>query len=204
MADSQTKRSSEATMEVKVPRLAIGLVHYPILDREKKIVSTNVTNFDIHDIARASTVYGVERYYIIHPLLEQLMFVDRILDHWRVGSGSKFNPYRRTALRNVFTAPNLDAAKAHWGQDCFTVATHARPVDGKKLFTCRELHEEIRKPDTKPCFLLFGTGFGMTDEFMKNCDGFLESIRGAPPADYRHLSVRSAVSIYLDRIMGPW
>lgn len=38
---------------------------------------------------------------------------------------------------------------------------------------------------------------------MQSCDGVLESIRGAPPNDYRHLSVRSAVSIYLDRIMGP-
>ena len=60
-----------------VPRLALGLVHYPILDREKKIVATNITNFDIHDIARACTVFGVERYYIIHPMKEQLMFVPR-------------------------------------------------------------------------------------------------------------------------------
>nr|WP_295900801.1 RNA methyltransferase [uncultured Bdellovibrio sp.] len=32
----------------------------------------------------------------------------------------------------------------------------------------------------------------------------MESIRGAPPKDYRHLSVSSAVSICLDRVMGPW
>ena len=196
------------TPESKVPRLALGLVHHPILDREKKIVATNVTNFDIHDIARASTVYGVERYYIIHPMQEQLMFVDRILDHWRIGPGSKFNPFRRTALKNVFTAPSLEAAKKHWlgetGETCFTVATHAHPVPGTQFYSCQELHDEIRKPDVKPCFLLFGTGFGMTEDYMQACDGVLESIRGAPPNDYRHLSVRSAVSIYLDRIMGPW
>lgn len=192
----------------KVPRLALGLVHYPILDREKKIVATNVTNFDIHDIARASTVYGVERYYIIHPMHEQLMFVDRILDHWRVGTGSKFNPFRRTALKDVFTARSMEEAKKHWeestGESCLTVATHARPVEGTRFYSCSDLRQEIRKPEAKPCFLLFGTGFGLTEEFMKGCDGVLESIRGAPPHDYRHLSVRSAVSIYLDRIMGPW
>lgn len=191
-------------MSQEVPRLAIGLVHYPILDRQKKIVATNITNFDIHDIARAATVYGIERYYIIHPMKEQLMFVDRILDHWRVGEGSKFNPYRKTALGNVLTAPNVEAAIRDWGQDCFTVATHARPVPGTKLYTFKGLHEEIRKPASKPCFLLFGTGFGLTEEFMQSCDGVLESIRGAPPKDYRHLSVRSAVSICLDRVMGPW
>ncbi|PIS11495.1 MAG: hypothetical protein COT73_03655 [Bdellovibrio sp. CG10_big_fil_rev_8_21_14_0_10_47_8] len=187
-----------------VPRLALGLVHFPILDREKKVVATNITNFDIHDIARAATVYGVERYYLIHPMKEQLMFVDRILDHWRTGQGSKFNPFRRTALKDVFTATSLDEAKKDWGADCFTVATHARPVPGTTFYSCSELKSEIRKPTAKPCFLLFGTGFGMTEEYMQGCDGVLESIRGAPPNDYRHLSVRSAVSIYLDRIMGPW
>jgi hypothetical protein len=192
-----------------VPRLAIGLVHYPIIDRQKKIVATNVTNFDIHDIARAATVYGVEKYYIIHPMSEQLMFVDRILDHWRVGEGSKYNPYRRTALQNVLTSPSVDMAVRHWREecgatDCFTVATHARPVSGVRSYSFNALHEEIRRPEAKPCFLLFGTGFGLTEEFMQSCDGVLESIRGAPPKDYRHLSVRSAVSICLDRVMGPW
>ncbi len=190
--------------EVYVPRLAIGLVHYPILDREKKVVATNVTNFDIHDIARASTVFGVERYYIIHPMREQLMFVDRILDHWRVGQGSKFNPSRRTALNPVRTAENFEMALADWGvPDAITVATHARPVPGSKTFSFTELKHQMHV-EKKPCFLIFGTGFGMTEEFMKGCSGVLESIRGAPPADYRHLSVRSAVSICLDRLMGPW
>ena len=195
-----------ATMEnsTQVPRLAIGLVHYPILDRQKDIVATNITNFDIQDIARAATVYGVERYYLIHPLKEQLMFVDRILDHWRVGEGSRFNPYRKTALTGVYTAPTVEAAKADWGVDCFTVATHARPVPGARSVTFQSLHQEIREPGAKPCFLLFGTGFGLTVEYMQSCDAVLESIRGAPPKDYRHLSVRSAVSICLDRIMGPW
>jgi len=200
---SKSESMSESTATL-VPRLAIGLVHYPIVDRQKDVVATNVTNFDIHDIARAATVYGVERYYIIHPQKEQLMFVDRILDHWRVGEGSKFNPYRKTALSNVLTAPSLEAAIADWGVDCMTVATHARPVPGTQQFSFPELHREIRKPGAKPCFLIFGTGFGLTEQFMQSCDGVLESIKGAPPQDYRHLSVRSAVSICLDRVMGPW
>jgi hypothetical protein len=192
----------------KVPRLSLGLVHYPILDREKKTIATNITNFDIHDIARAATVFGVERYYLIHPMQEQRMFVERILEHWRVGTGSKYNPYRRTALSNVVTATSIETAVADWkangAEDVMTVATHARKVEGTQFYTCSELKAEIRKEGAKPCLLLFGTGFGMTDEIMQSCDGVLESIRGAPPNDYRHLSVRSAVSIYLDRIMGPW
>jgi hypothetical protein len=192
----------------EVPKLSIGLLHYPILDREKKTIATNITNFDIHDIARAATVYGVERYYLIHPMEEQRMFVDRILEHWRVGTGSKYNPYRRTALSNVNTATTVEAAIEDWKKagagEVFTVATHARPVPGTTFYTCSDLKAEIRKPGAKSCFLLFGTGFGLTDQYMQSCDGVLESIKGAPPNDYRHLSVRSAVSIYLDRLMGPW
>jgi hypothetical protein len=190
-------------MSTQVPRLAIGLLHYPILDRKKEIVATNITNFDIHDIARAATVYGVEKYYLIHPMREQLMFVDRILDHWRVGEGSKFNPFRRTALENVKTAETLEKAVADWGTDCLRIGTHARPVEGTKHWKIAELRQEMREAQ-KPVFLVFGTGFGMTDQYMREMDGVLESIRGAPPKDYRHLSVRSAVSIYLDRLMGPW
>ncbi len=193
-----------------VPKIAIGLVHYPIVDREKKIVATNVTNFDIHDIARASTVYGVERYYIVHPMKEQLMFVERILDHWRVGQGAKFNPYRKTALDPVRTAEDLKAAIADWkkntqwdGEEPIVISTHARAVNGAKPLTF-EGARDILFEQKKPVFLLFGTGFGLTDEFMVNCHYVLESIRGAPPRDYRHLSVRSAVSICLDRLLGPW
>lgn len=189
--------------ESYVPRLCLGLVHYPIMDRKKDLVATNITNFDIHDIARAATVYGVERYYLIHPAEEQLMFVERILDHWRVGEGAKFNPYRKTSLERVKTARTLDEAVADWGVDCLKIGTHARPVDGTKSYTIPELKNEMFN-EQKPVFLIFGTGFGLTDDYMKGLDGILESIRGAPPKDYRHLSVRSAVSIYLDRVMGPW
>jgi hypothetical protein len=193
-----------------VPKIAIGLVHYPIVDREKKIVATNVTNFDIHDIARASTVYGVERYYIVHPMKEQLMFVERILDHWRTGQGSKFNPSRKMALDPVRTAKDLEDAIADWkkntlweGEEPIVIATHARSVNGAKPLTFAGARE-ILFDQKKPVFVVFGTGFGLTDEFMKNCHYVLDGIKGAPPKDFRHLSVRSAVSICLDRLLGPW
>ena len=41
--------------------LNVALVHWPIRDRAGNIVCTNVTNFDIHDIARASRTYGVDQ-----------------------------------------------------------------------------------------------------------------------------------------------
>lgn len=190
--------------EIYVPKLSIGLVHYPVRDRLQKTVATNVTNFDIHDIARAAQVYGVEKYYIIHPMKEQLMFVERVLDHWRTGQGAKFNPMRRTALGAVNTAESVEKAIADWNQpDGLVIATAARSGETLKKYSFSELRQEMHVAK-RPVLMLFGTGFGMTEELLSSCSGVLEGIRGAPPNDYRHLSVRSAVSICLDRVMGPW
>jgi len=37
-------------MKRKAP-LAVALMHYPTRDRQGDLVATNITNFDIHDIA---------------------------------------------------------------------------------------------------------------------------------------------------------
>jgi hypothetical protein len=145
----------------------------------------------------------VEKYFIIHPMEEQLMFVSRMLEHWRIGDGAKFNPMRRTALTMVETAPSLEAALKAWGPDSEVVSTHARTVEGVPAVTFRGLRERIAQNDGQ-LFLLFGTGFGLTEEVMRSCTALLEPIRGASKDDYRHLSVRSAVSICLDRLLGPW
>lgn len=196
--------ATEVSKDMYVPEIAIALVHYPILDRQKDIVATNITNFDIHDIARAATVYGVKKYYIVHPMKEQQMFVERILDHWRCGQGSKFNPSRRQALGPVHTASTVAEALKDWNRpDSFVVATHARPVEGAKAVTFTDFRKQVFD-ERRPGFVVFGTGYGLTDDFMRSCDGVLESLRGAPPQDFRHLSVRSAVSICLDRMLGPW
>lgn len=184
------------------PPVAIGLVHYPVNDRAGDIVATNITNFDIHDIARAARVYNIEKYFIIHPSREQLMFVSRVLDHWRTGAGSRLNPMRRTALGPVQPVESLQQAIDQWGQpDCEIIATSAqeRPELPERSF--REQREAQAKC---PTLLLFGTGFGLGDDILAQCHAVLEPIRGVGPEDYRHLSVRSAVSICLDRVLGSW
>lgn len=192
-------------------KIALGLVHYPIHDRHGKVVATNVTNLDVHDIARASRVFGISRYYIIHPMPDQRSFVARMLDHWRTGDGAQYNPMRKTALTMVDTAETLEAAIEDWNRRegrtdrPLIVSTHARALDGVPMVTYREMRARIEAagPDER-LFLIFGTGFGLTHEFMRGCDLLLEPVRGAPPDDYRHLSVRSAVSIILDRLRGAW
>lgn len=186
-------------------KVAVGLVHWPVYDRAKTVVATNVTNLDVHDIARAARVYGVDRYYIIHPMQDQLMFVSRMLEHWRIGDGAKFNPMRRTALTMVHTAESVEAAVSDWGGSPYLVATRARPLEGVPPISFHDLRTKIEAggEDAK-LFLLFGTGFGLTEEIFQKCHSLLEPIKGASKDDYRHLSVRSAASICLDRLLGAW
>ena len=48
--------------------------------------------------------------------------------------------------------------------------------------------------------LLFGTGWGLTQGVTDKADFLLEPIFGIASDGYNHLSVRSAVAIYCDRL----
>ena len=72
-----------------------------MVNKDGDAVATSVTNFDIHDIARAARTYGADRYFIVTPIRMQRDFVRRIVDYWREGSGASYNPTRGDALRDV-------------------------------------------------------------------------------------------------------
>ncbi len=50
-----------------------------------------------------------------------------------------------------------------------------------------------------PFLLIFGTGWGLAQEVISGADYILEPVRGN--TDYNHLSVRSAASVILDRLL---
>ena len=68
-----------------------------------------------------------------------------------------------------------------------------------KAKTRYESIKEILSEASQPFLLLFGTGWGLTEEVMRNCDYILAPIEGS---HYNHLSVRSAAAIILDRLLG--
>lgn len=184
--------------------VSIALVHWPVLDRAGNTVVTNVTNFDIHDIARVTQTYGLQNYYIVNRLKEQLMYVHRVLDHWKVGPGRRLNPMRRTALGRVALVETIEDLLKAYPEKPTLVATAARDLTHLPQITFRELKSQIEEQSEAPLVLLFGTGFGLHDEALELCDYVLEPICSQCPEDYRHLSVRSAVSICLDRLLSKW
>ena len=59
-------------------RLALALVHHPVLDRGGGTVTTAITNLDLHDMARSARTYGVGDLFIVHPIEAQRLLAERI------------------------------------------------------------------------------------------------------------------------------
>jgi hypothetical protein len=181
--------------------LAIALLHYPVYNKLHEVVTTALTNLDLHDIARSSRTFGLDRFYIVTPSLDQQALAGRIAGHWQDGWGASYNPDRKEALDIVRICTTLAEACADY-QSGFTepvrtVITGAANRTGS--IACRDFRKMLEAPD-KPYLLLLGTGWGLTEACFESADYILEPIAGA--GTYNHLSVRSAAAILLDRLKG--
>jgi len=184
-----------------VRRCAVALVHYPVLDAQGHIVTTAVTNLDVHDLARSARTYGCSDYFIAHPISAQRNLVERIREHWMDGSSGRRIPDRREALRLLRIVESLDAAvEALGGRSGVEVwVTAARDLGPTRTFADARAR---LAGEGKPVLLVFGTGWGLAPNVVSSADALLEPIRAAR-GDYNHLSVRSACAIALDRLLGP-
>lgn len=179
----------------------IGLIHYPIYNKHMEIVTTALTNYDLHDIARTAKTYNVKRYFIVHPVEAQREMALRIMNHWKTGGGVAYNPNRKEAFEETELVPTLDDV-LQWieneeGEKPIIVTTDARVYPN--TISYKAMRQKIHD-DAKPILILFGTGFGMTKEMMQQFDYIIEPIYGA--GSYNHLCVRSAVAIILDRLLS--
>ncbi len=179
----------------------VSLIHYPVYNKERKIVSTSLTTLDMHDIARSSRTYGVKGYYIVQPIENHLWLANKLLSFWQGGHGREYNPKRWEALKIVKAVPYFEDAvndiEKIEGKKPRIVVTSAKRYEDS--FSYKHMKEFINI-ESVPFLICFGTGWGLTEEFMELADYILEPICG--PTDYNHLSVRSAASIILDRLLG--
>ena len=63
-------------------RTHLALVHHPVVDRTGKLVTTSLTNLDIHDLARSTYTYGLAAYHIVTPIASQREKADHIAGLW--------------------------------------------------------------------------------------------------------------------------
>ena len=110
----------------------IGLIHYPIYNKHMEVVTTALTNYDLHDIARTAKTYDVKRYFIVHPVEAQREMASRIMNHWKTGGGVHYNINRKEAFEETELVPTLEDAIA-WieketGKKPAIVTTDARSI----------------------------------------------------------------------------
>ena len=184
----------------KVSMLYIALLHYPVINKEGRVVATAIANMDIHDIARTAKTFGAEKFYVINPIEAQRRLAGQIISHWREGYGAAYNPSRKDAFEKVSIKTDLDEVLAE-----ISAVNGCKPqiiVTGAnfqgEVLTCVKL-KEVLKSNRLPYLLIFGTGSGIAQEVVNQADYRLEPIRGKD--GYNHLAVRSAVAVILDRVV---
>ncbi|MCI5223343.1 MAG: RNA methyltransferase [Candidatus Electrothrix sp. AR4] len=181
-------------------RLDIALIHYPVVNRKKEIIGSAVTNLDLHDIARAGKTFGVDTYWVVTPYAQQRALTASIVGHWTDGYGGTVNPDRAGALSLIQISSDLHEVLAKMteqdGRRPLVVATSAGRLTKSISYT--ELQSELHR--ATPVLLLLGTAWGLAPEVIDLVDATLPPING--PGAFNHLSVRSAASIILDRLLG--
>jgi len=156
---------------------AIALVHHPVLDRQGAIITTAITNLDLHDLARSACTYGVRTLFIVHPVLAQRELAQRVKMHWVGGSGARRIPTREPAMALIEVVPSLDDVYAALGgrSSVDVYATSARRDDRK---TTSYAEGRSRLAAERTALILFGTGFSLIPNSDNNpANGVAENVQ---------------------------
>src|SRR4029077_18360123 len=195
-----TSPERKQLLAIQAP-IYVALLHHPVYDKNGEIVTTAVTNMDIHDIARSGCTYGIRGFYVVTPVKALQKLALKIIAHWEEGYGSQYNVTRKEALALARIRDPLDDVmidiERQRGEKPLLVATSAKGRNGTTSFI--ELRDVLQRK-TQPFLILLGTGWGLTETIVAQSDYVLEAIEGL--TDYNHLSVRSAAAIILDRLLG--
>ena len=189
-------------------RTHLVLAHHPVHDRTGAVVTSSVTNLDVHDIARSVATYGLARFLPVTPIEVQREKIRTIIDTWQreADEARGFEGHRSQALAPVQPMASIEeviADLAAAGPRPLVVVTSARRHEfpgAPPILDAPQLLAALAAAPDRPVILLFGTGHGLTDEVISKSDWALAPIEGQGP--WNHLSVRSAVAVVLDRLFG--
>jgi tRNA (guanine37-N1)-methyltransferase len=95
---SVAQEMRSAATAIRAP-IYVALLHYPVYDKNGQVVTTAVTNMDIHDIARAGKTYAIKGLYVVTPVKALQKLARKIIEHWEEGYGSQYNVTRKESWR---------------------------------------------------------------------------------------------------------
>ena len=58
----------------------LALIHYPVINKNREIIGSAVTNLDLHDIARAARTFGANGLYVVTPYRDQQILFRELLE----------------------------------------------------------------------------------------------------------------------------
>ena len=184
----------------------LALLHHPVYNKKREIITSAVTNLDIHDIARTARAYGLSGYFIVNPDKEQQALTEDICRHWIKGYGSRYNADRGEALKLIEIKNSLNEAvqaimERHGAEPkLFATTASASNSPQDRFISYKEAGKMIGSDSGQPNLILFGTGWGLSEEVLQDADYILDPIKGS--GEYNHLSVRAAAAIIIDRLFG--
>ena len=179
--------------------MAAALIHYPVHDRSRAVVTSAITNLDLHDIARSAHTYGLSDLFIVHPIAAQRLLAERVREHWISGSGARRIPDRTPAISILRVVPSLDDALTEFAPGAELWVTSAK--GSGSLLDYPEARRALAV-DGPPVLIAFGTGWGLGDAVTARAQARLSSIVGCRADGYNHLSVRAAAAIIFDRLLS--
>jgi hypothetical protein len=182
--------------------VAIALVHHPVLDRQGAVITTAITNLDLHDLARSACTHGVRSVFIVHPVTAQRELALRIKNHWVNGSGARRIPTREPAMALLSIVETIDDAYAALGgRRALDLYVTSAKSEGRSTMGYVSARARMASTD-RPSLIAFGTGWGLAPAILDEADVYLDPLKGASPDGYNHLSVRAACAIVLDRLLA--
>ena len=200
---SHVTQKNDITLAARsIPAHYVILMHSQVVLEAGREGTSSVTSLDIHDIARSAKTYGLKKYFIVTPLVDQQKIVRKLLDFWQTDIGADYNPQRFDALASVELVSTLEEALSAIEElekeKALLVATSAKKHEGVRAITYFD--QELVWSLKRPVVFVFGTARGLSQSLVEQCDFILGPIKGF--SDFNHLSVRSAAAIIFDRWLG--
>ncbi len=194
----------KAQVRKMIPEHFVALMHSGIVLKDGRVGTTSVTSIDVHDIARSAATYNIKDYFIVTPLVDQQKIVKTILNFWQEKeTGIEYNKHRHEAISKVYVEQALtdviEKIEKQTGKKPIIVGTSARFEHGASKMV--SYHDQAKVwAHGRPVLILLGTGHGMGQELIDQCDYFFPPLCGF--SSFNHLSVRSAAAIIFDKWLG--
>ncbi|MCH9680463.1 MAG: RNA methyltransferase [Deltaproteobacteria bacterium] len=179
------------------PQLTVALVHQPVVNRQGEEITSTVDHFDVMDGSRLALAYPLWRLYVVNRIPAQRALVERLIEHGTAAAG---RDEARGQFHKTVWAPDLDTVitehEHERGMRPTIVATSAQPDARTTSFAT----VRTRLHDGEPMLLLVGKAWGLAARVLDQADVRLDPIDAG--TGFNHLSVRSAMAILVDRLLG--